>query len=181
MGAMFDHITDQIADFIADQPVFFVATAPNVGGRVNCSPKGYESFRVLGPHRVLFLDLTGSGAETIAHVRENGRITFMFCSFDAKPNISRVYGSGRVVLTTDDDFAGLASHFPATPGTRCIIDVAVTAATNSCGYGVPLLGFEGHRSTLIDWARRRGEAGVSDYWNERNLTSIDGLPALPER
>ncbi len=179
MGKVVDSITPQIRTFIEAQPMFFVATAPSGDdGHVNLSPKGLDTIRVLDERRVAYLDLTGSGAETIAHLRQNGRITLMFCAFDGPPNIVRLHGRGRVVRPGDDDFDDLIALFPALPGTRSVIEVTAHRVATSCGYAVPKLALVEQRDTLLDWAERRGPDGVEAYWAEKNETSIDGLPAL---
>ena len=182
MGRTHDVIDDRLKAAIESQPVFFVATAPLAeDGHVNLSPKGYDSFRVLGPTRVAYLDLTGSGAETIAHLRENGRITIMFCAFEGKPAITRLFGTGRVVVEGDDDFDGLAARFPDHPGRRSVIVVEVDRIQTSCGYAVPFMDYVAPRHELIKWAERKGDDGVRAYWAEKNVESIDGLPAVPLR
>jgi len=179
VGRVLDEITPQIADFIADQRVFFVATAPSgPDGHVNCSPKGLDTFAVLGPHQVAYLDLTGSGAETIAHLRDNGRITLMFCAFDGKPNIVRLYGRGEAVPVSTPDGAALAARWPPIPGARAVIRVDVERVSTSCGYAVPQLRYVGDRAQLVDWAERKGSDGLARYRVENNTASIDGLPAL---
>lgn len=181
MGRAFDTITPQMRDFIERQHMFFVATAPSNGGRVNMSPKGYDAFRILGDNRVCYLDLTGSGAETIAHVRDNGRITFMFCAFEGKPNICRLYGSGRVVREGDDEFAELRALFGAHHGVRAVIVADIDRTSNSCGFSVPFMDYVGERETLSEhWAKRDDEQ-VTKYWELKNSTSIDGLPAVESR
>lgn len=181
MGVAHPALTDAHIDWIARQHMFFVATAPaGDGGHVNLSPKGHDTFRVIDPTTVAYLDLTGSGAETIAHLRENGRITIMFCSFDAKPQILRLYGTGTAVLAGDGGFEA-AAMFDDLPGRRAVITVAVDRVASSCGYSIPLMGYEGERDTLIEWAERRGPEGVEAYWGEKNAASIDGLPAIPPR
>ena len=175
-------ISDSIRDFIAAQHVFFVATAPlDPDGHVNLSPKGLAgSLVVLDPHRVAYLDYGGSGAETIAHTLENGRITLMFAAFDGAPNILRLYGTGRPVFAGDPDFDELRSAFPAVHNRlRAIIDVHVERVQDSCGYAVPHMTFEGHRDRLTaTWADKDG-AAAQRYWAKKNPESIDGLPAMP--
>jgi hypothetical protein len=179
MGRTHDVIDDRLKRRLEAQPVFFVGTAPLDGdGHVNLSPKGYDSFRVLGPTTVAYLDLTGSGSETIAHVRENGRITLMFCNFSGKPDITRLFGRGRILLDGDDGFDELAARFPDLPGRRSIVQVEVDRIQSSCGYSVPLMDHVGDRDDLLRWAQRKGDDGLRDYWAEKNTTSIDGLPAL---
>jgi len=181
MGRVFDEITDEIAAFVAAQPLFFVATAPSDSeGHVNCSPKGLDTFAVLGPNAVAYLDLTGSGAETIAHLRDNGRITIMFCAFDGKPNIVRLYGHGQVIEASRPEAQPLLDRFPAYPGARAIITVDVDRVSTSCGYAVPKLRLDTDRSTLIEWATRKGEDGLRTYRAEQNARSVDDLPALGE-
>ena len=179
MARVWEQITEAHRAFIAEQQVFFVATAPTSDGHVNLSPKGYDSFRVLGPHSVAYLDLTGSGAETIAHLRQNGRITFMFCDFVGKPNILRLYGTGQVVLPGAGDFAELAGNFPDLPGARAVIRADIDRVSTSCGYAVPFLERREERATLREWAERKGADGLASYHAEKNTESIDGLPALP--
>jgi hypothetical protein len=179
VGRVLDEITPEIASFIAAQHVFFTATAPTEGGHVNCSPKGLETFEVLGPHEVAYLDLTGSGAETAAHLRENQRITLMFCSFDGKPNIVRLYGRGEVLAVGDPAARPLLERLPAVlPGARSVIRVDVTRVSTSCGYAVPRLRYEGERPQLLDWAERKGPDALDAYRAEKNERSIDGLPAF---
>ena len=179
MGRVLEEITREITEFLVAQPVFFVATAPSTpDGHLNCSPKGLETFSVLGPREVAYLDLTGSGAETIAHLRDNGRITLMFCAFEGKPNIVRLYGRGEVLPISGRDATPLRCRFPPLPGARSVIRVDVTRVSTSCGYGVPRLHHEGERSQLLDWARRKGDEGLREYRADTNVRSIDGLPAL---
>jgi hypothetical protein len=179
MGQLYETITDRLRHFIERQPIFFVATAPLAAdGHVNLSPKGLESFAVLGPDRVAYLDLVGSGVETVAHVRENGRIVLMFCSFEGPPLILRLHGTARVVEPGDEDFEELAARFSSHASTRAILVVEVERIADSCGYGVPLMKLEGARPQLPAWAERKGQEGLRDYQLENNLESLDGLPAL---
>jgi hypothetical protein len=172
-------LTAKLRTHIESQRLFFVATAPLDGkGHVNLSPKGMDTFRVLDERTVAYLDLTGSGAETIAHLRENERITFMFCAFDGDPEIVRLYGRGRVVVPGDLDFIELAERFPSLPGIRSVIVANLHRVSSSCGYAVPLLQFLGERSRLAEWAEARGSDGIAAYQASRNAVSIDGLPAL---
>jgi len=176
----FSSISDDLARWWAEQPLFFVATAPSgSGGHVNCSPKGLDTLRILGPQRVAYLDLTGRGIETIAHLRENGRITLMACAFTGAPRISRIYGSGTVHELGSPGFDELAAEFPDLPGARSVIDVAVDRVTTSCGYAVPLMDLVGDRDRLLDWARAKGDDGLVAYRESKNATSIDGRPGLP--
>lgn len=175
MAKFYSTLTPELRDFIARQHIFFVATAPR-DGRVNVSPKGMDTLRVLGDNRIAYLDLTGSGAETAAHLVENGRITVMLCSFEEKPVILKLYGRGRAVSRHGPEWAGLHQHFTPLPGERQIIDITIESLQTSCGYGVPLYGFRGERETLRQWADKKGETGLRDYWREKNQRSIDGLP-----
>ena len=178
MGRVLGVITDELAAFIAAQRVFFVATAPTDGGHVNVSPKGLDTFAVLDANTVAYLDLTGSGVETVAHVRENGRITIMFCAFDGKPNIVRLYGRGEVLPLGEPEADALLPRFGEYPGARSVIRVEVDRVSTSCGYGVPLLSYEGERDQLLQFAERRGPDGLVEYREEKNAVSIDGLPGL---
>ena len=178
MADVHDDISPEFAEWIAQQPVFFVATAPRDGGHVNLSPKGHDTLRVLGPKRVAYLDLTGSGVETIAHVRENGRVTLMWCAFTGNPRIVRVYGRGCVHEVGTPGFAERAPDFPELPGARSIIEIDVDRVSESCGYAVPLMTYDGDRDRLIDWAIARGD-DLPGYWGRKNSQSIDGLPGLP--
>jgi hypothetical protein len=179
MGKLYEAIDERLRAFIAAQPMFFVATAPDSGGHLNVSPKGYrDTFAVLDERTVAYLDLFGSGAETIAHLCENGRITVMFCSFDREPKILRLYGSGRVVRPDSAEWESLSGHFgTGHAGTRSIIVVGVERIADSCGYSVPYMELAGERSLLDDQhGRRTPEEWVPRI--ERNTNSIDGLPAL---
>jgi hypothetical protein len=178
MGAAFDALDDELVAWIGQQHVFFVATAPDTGGHVNLSPKGHDTLRVLGPTEVAYLDLTGSGAETIAHTRQNGRITLMFCAFAGPPRILRIFGEGEAHPVGSPRFEALAPHFDGLPGTRAIITVAVERVQTSCGYSIPFLDYRDERPTLQQWAARKGDDGLARYWSEKNVASIDGLPAL---
>jgi predicted pyridoxine 5'-phosphate oxidase superfamily flavin-nucleotide-binding protein len=181
MGRVLEAITDELAGFIAAQRVFFVATAPTDGGHVNLSPKGLDTFAVLDPNTVAYLDLTGSGIETVAHLRENGRITIMFCAFDGNPNIVRLYGRGEVLAIGEPDADALLPRFGSYPGARSVIRVHVDRVSTSCGYGVPRLTYDGERDQLTTWAERRGPDGLVGYREEKNAVSIDGLPGLADR
>jgi hypothetical protein len=183
MGKVYDSIDGRLRGFITEQPMFFVATAPTgPDGHVNVSPKGMTgTFAVLGPHRVAYLDYHGSGAETIAHLRQNGRITLMFCAFAGPPKIVRLHGTGRSVPVTDPAAAGLLAAFPAPPdthGVRCIIDVDVRRVSDSCGYAVPLMSYQGDRDLLVRSHERRTDEDLAEYRRTRNETSIDGLPVF---
>lgn len=175
MSKFYRRLTPSLRDFIAQQKVFFTASSAPTG-RINLSPKGLDSLRCLGDDRVAYLDLTGSGNETAAHLRADGRLTLMFCSFEADPLILRLYGQGKVVQHTDDDWATLYREFTPIAGARQIIVLAIESVQTSCGYAVPRLAYQGDRPKLEQWARRKGEDGLRDYRRTKNLTSIDGLP-----
>jgi len=182
MGSTHPGIDARMAGFVSAQPVFFVATAPLDGaGHVNCSPKGNNgTFAVFDEHRVGYLDLTGSGVETIAHLRENGRIVVMFCAFDGPPRIVRFHGTGEVVPLGDPRFGELLGHFRAKPGARAVIEVTVERISDSCGYSVPIMEFHHHRENLDHWVETKGGTqGLVGYRAEKNTTSIDGLPGYP--
>jgi hypothetical protein len=177
VGDRFDHITDRLAAFIRRQHLFFVATAPLAGdARVNLSPKGLATLRILGPNRVAYLDLTGSGNETSAHITENGRITFMFCALEVPAQILRLYGRGRTILPGSDDWDELIGGFELLPGARQIIVADIDRVQTSCGWGVPLYEYQKERPTLVKWAVGKGEDWLEDYRCETNSASIDGLP-----
>lgn len=179
MGKVRSLLDDAAIRFIEAQHIFFVASAPlDPSGHVNLSPKGLDSFRILGPTTVAYLDFNGSGVESIAHLNENGRIVLMFCAFQGPPNIFRLYGRGRVVEPHDAQFSALADSFPDHENARSIIVVALTRVTDSCGYGVPLFKYEGERPQLHAWARKQGPEGLQDYRQRKNKYSIDGLPGL---
>ncbi len=179
MGTVREAIDQRLKDFIEAQRVFFVATAPlSEEGHVNLSPKGLEALRVLGTHQVAYLDYVGSGVETIAHLRENGRITLMVCAFEGPPKIVRLHGRGEVIEPTDDRFAELRSGFTSTMAARSVIRVDVERISESCGFGVPLYSLVGERTQLVDWVDRKGEDGIRAYQREKNARSIDGLPTL---
>jgi hypothetical protein len=179
MGKLYDGITPELAEWLNQQRLFFVATAPLAAdGLVNCSPKGMDSFRVLGPRDVAYLDLTGSGIETVAHLKENGRIVFMFCAFTGPPKIVRLHGIGEVLATGSPDYPELQALFPDYPGARAILRVRLTRISDSCGYAVPRYDDVGDRDTLLRWAESRGADGLKRYRQEKNTRSLDGLPGL---
>jgi hypothetical protein len=181
VSKLYSDIDETLRRFIESQHVFFVATAPSgPTGHVNCSPKGLDSFAVLGRKNVAYIDFVGSGVETIAHVRENGRIVIMFCAFEGPPNIVRLHGHATVVEPAEPEFATLLDRLPhvSALGIRAIVRVDVTRISDSCGYGVPLLKYEGDRNQLPAWAERKGPEGLAEYKRRRNLVSIDGLGAL---
>lgn len=177
MGKVVDCITPELRSFIEEQPLFFVASAPLADeGHVNLSPKGLDCLRVLGPHEVAYLDLTGSGNETAAHLAENGRITLMFCAFAGPPRILRLYGRGSVVLPDTERWEALRGLFPEYPGVRQVVTAHVTRVQTSCGFAVPRMELAGQRDTLLRWAEAKGD-GLPAYRAEKNARSIDGLPA----
>lgn len=179
MGKQHADLDEGLRAFIDRQHMFFVATAPSgTSGHVNLSPKGGALLRVLGPREVAYLDCVGSGVETIAHIRENRRITIMFCAFDGAPNIVRLYGTGEVIEPRDETFPLLEPLFGHRPGARAIVRVRVHRIADSCGFGVPLLDFRGERTQLTAWAERKGESALEEYQRQKNSTSIDGLPGL---
>jgi hypothetical protein len=179
MGKTYELLTPALQEWITAQNIFFVATAPlAAAGHLNCSPKGGDSLRILNDRQVAYLDLTGSGVETIAHVRENSRLLIMFCAFIGPPQIVRLYGQGEVITPDHPDFTSLATLFPAHPGTRSIIRSNLTRITDSCGYAVPLMDYVKDRDILDRWAETKGPDGVTDYQQKNNLRSIDGLPGV---
>jgi hypothetical protein len=178
MAQTYDVITDELRAFIEKQHVFFVGSAPLSGdGHVNVSPKGLDCFRVLSPTRAGYVDLTGSGNETSAHLHENGRVTFMFCAFVGKPMILRLFGRGRVVLPGSAGWGELAGVFPDYPGARQIIVAELDRVQTSCGFAVPLMEHAGDRDLLPKWARKKGAEGLAEYRRKKNARSIDGLEA----
>lgn len=182
MANILDELDDELTEWIAAQPVFFVASAPSQGGHVNLSPKGHDTFRVLGPRRVAYLDLTGSGAETIAHTRDNSRLTIMFCAFSGPPRILRLFGEAEAHREGATRYVELEDRFPALPGARSIVELALTRIQTSCGYSVPFMDLRDERPTLLRWAARKDRGELATYWADKNEHSIDGLPALdPQR
>lgn len=175
MAKFYAEITSELQKFIADQKLFFTATAPTEG-RINLSPKGMDTFRCFDAKTVGYLDLTGSGNETSAHLIENGRMTIMFCSFVGAPLILRLYGQGRVVRPRDADWERLHGQFKPLAGERQIIILEVDSVQTSCGFGVPLFDYQGDRTMLVDWAEKKGAEGLYDYWQAKNQQSIDQLP-----
>ena len=179
MGRIMDHIDEATRNWIERQLMFFVATAPKSGGHVNVSPKGFDSLRILNDTEIAYLDLTGSGAETIAHIRENGRITVMWNAFEGPARILRVYGEGHVHLPESTRFDELVGVFDdERRGIRSVITVDVERVQNSCGFGVPKMEFVESRKDLDTWVRKRSDKEIAQYWVERNASSIDGLPAI---
>ncbi len=171
----FDEISDNHLSIIQDQKMFFVATAA-AEGRINLSPKGMDSLRVIDRRSVAWLNLTGSGNETSAHVQDNGRMTIMFCGFDEKPIILRLYGIAKVYHSRDAEWERFVKMFPDTPGARQIFQLQITSVQKSCGYGVPIYDYVKERDTLRLNGEKKEKLGIEKYWKERNQTSIDGLP-----
>jgi hypothetical protein len=177
MAKFYHKLDEDLRGFIAAQHIFFVASAPG-NGRINLSPKGMDTFRCLDDSTVAFLNLTGSGNETAAHLAENGRLTIMFCGFEKRPLILRLYGNGRAIHRRDAEWVGLYPIFPPEPGARQIIVMEITTVQTSCGFAVPFYDFQGERPALRRWAENRGEEGLQSYWQEKNQHSIDGLPTV---
>jgi hypothetical protein len=175
MAKLFEHLSPEHIAFIARQKVFFVATAAP-GSRISLSPKGLDSLRVLDERSVAYLDLTGSGAETAAHLRVDPRMTLMLCSFAADALILRLYGRAASVRPGEPRWQELAPRFPQLPGARQIVLLQVESVQTSCGAGLPLMGYAGERGTLTEWARKKGEDGIAEYRRRKNAVSIDGLP-----
>ncbi|GAA0635990.1 pyridoxamine 5'-phosphate oxidase family protein [Sporichthya brevicatena] len=181
VGAVFEEIDETLAAWIAEQPMFFVATAPLAGdGLVNVSPRGHDTFSVLGPHRVGWVDYTGSGVETVAHLRENGRICVMFCAFGASPRVVRLHGRGSVHLPGTPEFDEVAAQHPSHPGTRAVVTVDVRRISDACGFGVPVMDLLAERSTLRVLADRAAPGQMAEYRARSNARSIDGLPGMPD-
>jgi hypothetical protein len=179
MSKQREDIDAELAAWIGKQRLFFVGTAPlSSSGHINTSPKGGEAFRILGPLEVVYQDYTGSGAETAAHLRENGRIVIMFCAFEGPPKIVRLHGQGRVVTPGDDRFSEFASLFPPNAGTRAFVYVMVHRVSDSCGFSIPFYDYVGHRDTLDRWANSKAPEELVDYRATKNQRSIDGLPAF---
>lgn len=175
MGKRYDELSDQHIAFIGRQKMFFVGTA-TADSRVNVSPKGMDSFRVLGRKRAVWLNVTGSGNETSAHVQRDPRMTVMFCAFEGAPLVLRLYGAARVVHRNDPEWEALRAWFGPLPGARQIFDLSIELVQTSCGMAVPLYSYEGDRELLNGWATGKGDEGVKRYWEEKNQVSIDGLP-----
>lgn len=181
LGKSYPEIDGNLATFIERQRMFFVATVPSdAAGHINLSPKGLDTFRILGPKSVAFVDLVGSGIETIAHVKNDGRIVLMFCAFEGPPSVLRLHGRARVMESGAQEFEELAIQFPTYEFARSIIVVDVIRISTSCGFGVPLMKFEGDRSQLAAWAKKKGPEGLRLYKDEKNRRSLDGLPGLSE-
>jgi len=179
VGKLYDEITPELAGWLGQQRMFFVATAPLAAeGLLNCSPKGLDTFRILDPRTVAYLDLTGSGIETVAHLRENGRIVFTFCALVGPPKIVRLHGRGEVITSGQPDFERLQPLFPDYPGARAIIRARLIRIGDSCGYSVPRFDYAGERDALIQWAESKGTDGLTQYRREKNVRSLDQLPGL---
>lgn len=180
MGKIFESIDQKLATWIEAQPLWFVASAPLSGdGHVNVSPRGHDTLSVMGPHRVAWVDYTGSGVETIAHLRENGRVCLMFLSFEARPRIVRLHGTGSVLLPGEDGFEEVRALHPEHPSTRAVISVDVTRISDSCGWGVPMMEMSGERDLIRLQAEKKGPEGMDAYRRMKNARSIDGLPGFP--
>ncbi len=175
MGTRFDALSDAHIRFICDQHIFFTGTAAPEG-RVNISPKGMDSLRVLSPNRILWRNFTGSGNETAGHLAQSDRMTLMWCAFTRAPIILRAYGTARTIHPRDAEWEALAAHFPPQPGMRQIYDVAIDMVQKSCGYAVPFFDHAGERDTLKRWTEGKGEEGLRTYWAERNALTLDGAP-----
>lgn len=179
MGKTFDRLNEDLQAFIRQQHVFFIATAPDdPSGRINLSPKGLDALRILDEHTVAYLDLIGSGIETVAHLRDNGRFTLLFCAFDGSPKILRLQGMGRAFEKGDEGFGRLAPLFPDHPGKRAVIVLEIDRIADSCGWGVPRYDYAGERTTLLDWAARTSDEDMRKAQLGYNIKSIDGLPGL---
>lgn len=175
MANFFDALTPELQTFIEEQHIFFVATAA-AEGRINLSPKGLKDTLVIADNkRVLWVNLTGSGNETAAHLLQNNRMTVMFCSFEGKPLILRLYGTAKMYYERDDEFQKYKHLFPEIPGTRQIVDMSIESVQTSCGYAVPFMDFKEERNQLNKWAEKQGKERIENYWKEKNVKSIDGL------
>ena len=174
MGKRLDHINTELKEFIKKQKMFFVGTAAEEG-RVNVSPKGIDTFRVLSDNKIIWLNLTGSGNETAAHLLKSNRMTIMFCAFEGKPLILRLYGRSKIFHNRDQEFENYLSFFPKTVGSRQIIEMDVDLVQTSCGFAVPFMDFKEERTTLNSWAEKQGDDKIKKYWAEKNTQSIDGF------
>ncbi|WP_090222349.1 pyridoxamine 5'-phosphate oxidase family protein [Lutibacter maritimus] len=173
MGKKLEKITSELSEFIKKQKIFFVGTAAEQG-RVNISPKGIDTFRVLGENKIVWLNLTGSGNETAAHLIKNNRMTIMFCGFEEKPLILRLYGVANIFHKRDKKFKEYLNYFPKFSGSRQIIEMDIDLVQTSCGFAVPFMDFKEERTTLNSWADKQGDSGIQKYWSEKNVRSIDG-------
>ena len=175
MAKFYEKLTSRLQKFIESQKIFFVATAPEEG-RINLSPKGMDSLRIVNEKQIFWLSVTGSGNETAAHLLENSRITLMFCAFSGAPNIVRIYGTGKVIYPNDSEWNNTINLFPKIPGSRQIFDIRINSIQTSCGMSIPFFDYKGEREHLNDWAREKGSKEIQKYWQEKNLMSIDGKP-----
>ncbi len=175
MGKTFPKINEKHQEFIQAQQMFFVATAPE-GGHLNLSPKGLDTLQIINSNRVLWLNYTGSSNETAAHLLEDDRMTIMFCAFEGDPKILRLYGHARTIHPRDDDWEALLCHFPDTAGSRQLFEMDVELVHTSCGFGVPLYNYAGQRSILTDWIEKKGDNGITQYWEDKNTRSLNGKP-----
>ena len=175
MAQQYDILSQAHIDFIRKQKIFFVATAM-YEGRINLSPKGMDTFKVINPARILWLNLSGSGNETATHLQYNNRMTIMFCAFEGKPTILRLYGTAMVYHERDDFWKQNIHHFPEFSGCRQLIDLKIELVQNSCGFGVPLMEYKGERDLLESWAENKGVEGLQEYYHKKNTTSLDGHP-----
>ncbi len=182
MSKFYKSITPALQTFIEQQHLFFTASS-TAESRINLSPKGMDTFRILDPKTVAYLDLTGSGNETCAHIKQDGRLTLMFCSFEGEPLILRLYGQGKVIHQHHSNWAQAMAAFKTIAGVRQIILLEIESLQTSCGFGVPCYEYKGDRPKLVQWAKRKGEAGIHQYWQDKNQVSIDGLPTglIPEK
>jgi len=174
MGQRYPELSDTLKQFIETQKLFFVATAAD--GRVNLSPKGLDTLRVMDDKRVVWLNVTGSGNESSAHIQENPRMTIMFIAFEGDPMILRLYGQARVIHKNDPEWAGLIPLFKPLPGARQIFDLTIDLVQTSCGMAVPFFDYSGERGQLNDWGANKGEAGIREYWEKKNQIGLDGQP-----
>lgn len=174
MAKQLQQLSTQLSDFIKNQKVFFVATAAKEG-RINVSPKGLDSLRILGPNKIIWLNLTGSGNETAAHVKLHNRMTIMFCAFEGNPLILRLYGKAKVLHRKDQEYKNYITNFSPSISARQIFEFDIDLVQTSCGFGVPLMDFNQDRSLLPEWADRKGEEGIQAYWKEKNTKSIDNF------
>ncbi|ANW95212.1 pyridoxamine 5'-phosphate oxidase [Wenyingzhuangia fucanilytica] len=174
MGKKFTEIAPDLQDFIKNQKIFFVGTAAETGN-VNVSPKGMDAFRVIHQNKIVWLNLTGSGNETAAHLLKNDRMTIMFCAFEGKPMILRLYGTAKMYHPRDKEYQEFIDLFPTTPGSRQIIEMQVDLVQTSCGYAVPFMDYKEDRTVLKDWAQKQGQEKIEQYWTEKNSVSIDGF------
>lgn len=174
MGQKFDALSDRLIEFIQQQQLFFVGTATE-DSRVNISPKGMDSLRVLTPNRLIWLNVTGSGNETAGHIQQHPRMTIMFCAFNGKPTILRLYGTASVIHQNDKEWNELFPLFDPLPGARQIFDLNIDLVQTSCGMAVPYFDYQGEREQLNNWAEKKGDAGIENYWREKNSKTIDGI------